>query len=174
MPVPSRQMPKLRRDKIQPFGWLVPMMLDFALLCAIAYVVSRFPFLLIPLAVVLIASIVMHGQNQRRLQTLATQRVGESIGDFARSLEYRTIDTWVIRATYEQIQAYMGSDLPLRACDRLIEDLQIDPEDLEMDLAEEIAERTGRTLAETDRNPYYGKVETVQDLVLFFNAQPRR
>jgi hypothetical protein len=81
----------------------------------------------------------------------------------------------VIRAVYEQLQAYLGSNpqVPIRATDRLREDIPIDVEDLEMDLVPEIAQQTSRGLNETKSNPYYGKVKTVGDLVLFFNVQPK-
>jgi len=76
---------------------------------------------------------------------------------------------------YEQLQQYLGGDLrvPIRATDRLQKDLRIDTEDLEMDLIAEISQRTGRSLTNTAANPYYDRVKTVGDLVLFFNAQPK-
>jgi hypothetical protein len=46
-------------------------------------------------------------------------------------------------------------------------------EDIEMDIAVEISQRTGRSLTNTVANPYFAKVKTVEDLVLFFNAQPK-
>ena len=49
--------------------------------------------------------------------------------------------------------------------------LLIDDEDLDLDLVEEISERTGISLDNYEQNPYYGKVNTVRNLVLFFNQQ---
>jgi hypothetical protein len=120
-------------------------------------------------------TVVEIGRNRRRLKHLAKLRAGESICEFARSFERNNVDTWVIRAVYEQLQDYLGKNpvVPIRAADRLKEDLPIDAEDLEMDLAEEIAQRTGRSLKDTTANPYYGKIRTVEDLVLFFNSQPK-
>ena len=51
--------------------------------------------------------------------------------------------------------------------------LEIDDEDLDMDLVAEIGQRTGRSMENAEKNPYYGKVSTVEDLVLFFNLQPK-
>jgi hypothetical protein len=63
---------------------------------------------------------------------------------------------------------------PVRASDRLQKVLIDDPDDLDMAIAYEIAERTGRSLDAHEANPYFNKVVTVSDLVLFFNAQPVR
>jgi len=72
------------------------------------------------------------------------------------------------------LQEHLNSectDFPIRPDDRLLEDLRIDPEDLDDLLARQIAERTGRSLANPEENPYYGKVKTVRDLVTFFLGQ---
>jgi hypothetical protein len=50
----------------------------------------------------------------------------------------------------------------------------VDAEDLDDVLAAEIAQRTGRSLSGSENNPYYGKVVTVEDLIRFFCAQPKR
>jgi len=63
------------------------------------------------------------------------------------------------------------ADFPIRPDDRLEEDLDIDGDDLDFFLLKQIAERTGRSLAETKMNSYYGKVKTVRDLVGFFVGQ---
>ncbi|HVX90748.1 MAG TPA: hypothetical protein VHC20_03920, partial [Candidatus Paceibacterota bacterium] len=92
-----------------------------------------------------------------------------------RSFERRRVDTWVIRAVYEQLQSHLGTEkpVPIRATDSLANDLLVDDEDLDMDIAEEILQRTGRSMKDTERNPYYGKVRTVADLVYFVNEQPK-
>jgi hypothetical protein len=63
--------------------------------------------------------------------------------------------------------------LPLRPTDDLDSALRIDSGDLE-DLAGDIACRTGRSLEDGVKNPLYGSVKTVSDLVMFFVNQPRR
>lgn len=62
---------------------------------------------------------------------------------------------------------------PLRADDLLKEDLRLEDDDLDLDVATEVDERTGRSLDNASANPYFGKVQTVRDLVLFFQAQAR-
>ncbi|MEM7018209.1 MAG: hypothetical protein AAF512_12820, partial [Pseudomonadota bacterium] len=61
--------------------------------------------------------------------------------------------------------------VPIKASDNLFETLKFDADDLDLDLVEEIAQRTGRSLEDGESNPYYGKVTTVGNLVLFFNHQ---
>ncbi len=60
---------------------------------------------------------------------------------------------------------------PIRSTDHFSSDLKIDDEDLD-DIADEIAIRTGRPIGDTQNNPWYGRVQTVADLVLFFECQP--
>ena len=101
---------------------------------------------------------------------LAAQRPGESICTFVRGFDYRHADTRVIRAVYEELQPWYA--FPLRADDELDGNLRIDAESLEMDIAPALAERTGRSLADAQGNPHFGRVRTVADLVAFFCAQP--
>jgi hypothetical protein len=119
----------------------------------------------------------VHGNHQeRRLLALASARDGQTICEFARDFDARAVDTWVIRAVYEQLQGqleYIHPAFPVRAEDRLKEDLFLDDDDLDMDVAQEVEQRTGRALDSITNNPYLGKVRTVRDLVLFFQAQPR-
>lgn len=141
------------------------------------------PLLLIPLGVIgaIIAVIVgCEVQNHRepertRLARLLPGREGESICTFARSFDYRRMDTWILRAVYEEIQPYChcaGESFPLRSSDRILEDLEIDPEDYE-DSVVAIADRSGRSLQACERNPFYGKTNTVSGLVMFLQNQPR-
>ena len=130
-------------------------------------------FTLLVAAVTIVESI----RIKRHWMRLAATRPGESLCTFARALEVRSTDTWIIRAVYEQLQDHLKGEypsFPLRPTDRLKEDLMLDPDDLDFEIAGEISERTGRTLAEARQNPYYDRVTTVADLVGFFCAQARR
>ena len=78
---------------------------------------------------------------------------------------------------YEQLQENLSSvhpDFPIRANDHIFDELFIDSEDFNEDIVEEIAQRTGRTLDGVESNPYYGKVNTVAELVYYFNLQPKQ
>ena len=111
----------------------------------------------------------------RRMLSVAADRTEESICTFVRSFDYRQIDSWILRAVYEELSRYSvvdGRPLPIRADDRWEEDLKIDPEDFE-DLAMDIAHRARRSMDDTNHNPLYGKVKTVRDIVSFFQHQAR-
>ena len=104
---------------------------------------------------------------------LCKERDGLSICEFAKEFDPKVVDTWIIRAVYEQLQAALPTkqQVPIKASDTLFEILMLDEDDLDLDLVEEIAQRTGRGLEGYENNPYYGKVTTVRNLVLFFNHQ---
>ena len=115
-------------------------------------------------------------KSKKHFGILLKNRQKDSIGTFSRHFEFRKIDTWVIRAVYEQLQNYLSSEkenFPIRPSDDIFIDLKIDDEDFEYDLVEEIAQRTGRSLENAESNPYYGKVNIVENLVYFFNEQPK-
>ena len=104
---------------------------------------------------------------------LCEERKDLSICDFAREFDSRAVDTWVIRAVYEQLQTALATKqkLPIKASDNLFDTLKLDEDDLDLDLVEEIAQRTGRSIENFESNPYYGKVTTARSLVHFFNHQ---
>jgi hypothetical protein len=88
---------------------------------------------------------------------------------YARSFDFRHTDTLAMRAVFEELQPLV--DFPIQASHRLIEDLRLDEEDLNLDLAPVIAQRLRRTLHPSEKNPNYGRVHTVEDLVRFMEAQ---
>lgn len=118
---------------------------------------------------------VINKREKRRFEEMCSRRDEESICTFARSFSTRHVDTWVIRAVHQEIQQLMKSYVPafpVRASDLLLDDLHMDSDDIE-DLLADIAARSGHSLDETEDNPFYGKINTVRNLVLFINAQPR-
>ena len=172
MNIPSRLMPKYIPQKPNKFG-----ILFFVILFAASAFYS--PIILV-FSIVLIFSAVTCSYFEgpkidRYFSELRKSRDSLSLCDFAREFDRTSVDPWIIRATYEQVQDYLGSDrlIPIISSDKLEEDLLIDEEDLSLDLVEEIAERTGRSLDNSESNPYAGKVVTVSDLVHFFNNQPK-
>lgn len=124
---------------------------------------------------VAVISVYANWKHNQKLKTLAGERVDESICTFAKSFDRKQVDTWVIRAVHEELQQYVkfsNGTCPLRASDELEKDLNIDPDDIE-DAIPIVAQRTGRSLEQTEKNPFFGKIETVGDFVLFINNQPR-
>ncbi len=113
----------------------------------------------------------------RHRKRMIESRAGESICPFARSFDRRQMDPRIIRAVYEELGRYLGTTdnvFPLRVADPLFsrQGLNIDAEELDH-VAQAIAFRAGRSLANTEKNPYFGKIQTVADLVAFFMAQPQ-
>jgi hypothetical protein len=81
----------------------------------------------------------------------------------------------VVRAAFEELQPYFPQQarpFPIQPADRLVDDLHIDPDDIE-DIARNIAARAGYSLDYTERNPLYGHVDTVGNLIQFFTHQPK-
>ena len=117
---------------------------------------------------------VLSRRETLRLAHMAQSRAGESICQFARAIDCRRVDTWVVRAVYEEVQRSLSVAVavPLRVTDHLQRDLQLDADDLD-DLVADMAQRARRSLADTSANPLFGKVTTVGELVEFLQAQPR-
>ncbi len=122
----------------------------------------------------LVLTLVFNVVHNRRLRRIADKRYDENICTFAREFDRHLVDPWIIRAVYEGLQDYYSNvpKFPFRATDDLLSDLVMDEEDLD-DLAEEIAIRIGRSMAAKSRNPLYGRVRTVRDLVMFYVSQPK-
>ena len=169
---PSRTMPATPSTPMTSYGVLI---LSFVALI-ILWFVCLAPMILIPIGVVALALVAFSIANRDRVTRLANEREGESICSFARSFERRSVDTWIIRAVFEELQPYCRSGrrtFALRGTDRLGEDLLID-EDEWGDLACDIAQRVGRSTEDWVKNPLFGSVETVSDLVAFLGHQPLR
>jgi hypothetical protein len=171
MNTPSRSMPAAPVHKIPISAWLFLA----ALIAGLTYWFSQQPYLVGVLVVVLWGLVWIQMVSERRSgRRLAASRQEESICDFARSFDRQT-DTWLVRAVYEEVSRHLSVDgraIPVRRQDRCEKDLRIDPEDLD-DIARDAAFRARRSMDDCDKNPFYGKVQTVGDLVTFLEYQPR-
>jgi hypothetical protein len=171
---PSRLIPP-RSEKDISWVWLLG-----ALLAGGGYLVYSLSNVARGITAFLILAFCVHvtvisRREKRRFEAMCSIRDEESICTFARSFSTRYVDTCVIRATHQEIQQLLKSYMPafpVRASDSLRDDLRIDSDDIE-GLLVDIAARSGYSLDKTENNPFYGKIETVSDLVLFINAQPR-
>lgn len=171
MKAPSRTMPPYKRPPMSIGGWVC-----FVVLGMGAVVLSW----LHPLWLLVIPAFAMltwdaSRKNKLRLSRFREERADESICTFARSFDTKIVDTWIVRAVYEEVQSCMGDDVhqvPIRADDKLIDDLNLDSDDIDLDLLDQVAQRSGRSLENYEKNPMYGKVHTAQDLVFFFREQP--
>ena len=131
-------MPKYVRQPVTWVGWLVQILIA----AAIIGLFWSSPKILWFLPFGIAACIFEIRWRKRRLKAMAAARSGESVCTFARSFDCAATDTWVIRAVYEQLQSYLQSEVPtfpLRRDDNLVKQLGIDPEDLAVDLVDEIA-----------------------------------
>jgi len=168
----SRFMPRYKPGKVNK-----PALFAF-LAIALAVVIYQPWFLAVIAgiaALVIVWSAIDQPKVERHFIELCKERDGLSICEFARVFDPTVVDTWVIRAVYEQVQAALPTkqSVPIKASDTLFDVLKLDEDDLDLDLVEEIAQRTGRSLDGHKNNPYYGKITTPQKLVLFFNHQDR-
>jgi hypothetical protein len=114
------------------------------------------------------------GIDFRRKSALAASRPGDPLCAFARSFDLRAVDPWIVRAAFEELQKLCAEPLrpfPILPSDRLVEDFNIHPDDIE-DIAQDVAERAGYSLDHYEQNPLCGQVSTVGDLVQFLAHQP--
>lgn len=181
MKTPSRYMPKREGSGEAGIGTYL-FLIGIALLPAALILInaqSKFAYILL---ICFYVSIISFGYiagfiSDRHFKKLFIGRERDSICTFTRFFDFRNVDTWIIRAVYEEIQFFIGEQVPIRPRDNIYDDLKIDPDDFEMDhkfdIVGNIADRTGRSLDGYEQNPYYGKVNTVEDLVMFFNLQPK-
>ncbi|GAB5521115.1 MAG: hypothetical protein RhofKO_33660 [Rhodothermales bacterium] len=159
------------------FDHLVVGLLLSPTLAFIVYIVIDLDRLVFTLAFLSIIFAIGYWVNRRldaRLHALAQTRADESICTFARDFDCHYVDPWIVRATWEELQVYLGTDkpFPIRASDSLEHDYYIDLEDA-YDLWQIISRRAGRSIEHTEHNPLYSEVATVGDLVRFTNVQPR-
>lgn len=174
MRLPSRRIPSRASPRLSWSGAL----LLVGLLIGFAYFIYSSSELGLYITAAVVCSVlgyswVANKRTAERLKLIALSRGGDSICEFARSFDTREIDTWVIRAAYEELQAFLHSYLPnfpVLPSDSLLVDLELDLDDVE-DLLQDVAKRSGRSLDKAEENPYYGQLHTVMDLVLFINAQ---
>lgn len=165
--IPSNRMPRIPSASISLTGWLILI----AMAAAMLSLIYRTPWLILFLAVIFLVMYIAFIPASRRLDRLAKSRADDSICTFVRQFDYRETDTWILRAVYEEIIDCVG--FPIHADDNLVNQLKIDHEDLD-DAVFDIAERAGRSMDNAGSNPYFNRVKTVADLVLFLEHQPRK
>lgn len=176
MRVPSRFMLKFVPEPPSLFQKAGFLTFGLALVTAVAYVLWTHPVITTTgIAGIVFVSSREVKRSEARRALLASVRSDGGLCEFARSFDCRTVDTWVIRAVYEELQEELGGvgGFSLKPTDRLMEDLGIDPHDLDLTVVPVIATRTGRSLDNCTANPYFGRVKSLGDLVQFFNALPR-
>ena len=173
MKQPSRHMPKIEQPRAQEST--VANAILFVIILGIIWMFWKSPYLLWMPPPIFITFFIRDKRNEKKAKTLVKKGEKLNIFDFAKSFDCRTVDTWIIRAVYEQLQEcvkYTGYVIPIKAEDDIFQDLGVDSEEFELEIIDEIAQRTDRSLDNTENNPYYNKINTVHGLVYFFNEQP--
>lgn len=130
----------------------------------------------LPLGLFVIALAVSSALSGRKFKQIRASRREDNICAFARSVPIRELDTWVVRATYEELASWVGTEkepFPVHASDRLDEDLEIDDDD-PCDVIIAICKRCGLTLDSIDENPFLSKMKTVEDLIKAVMWQKRK
>ena len=166
---------RLRLPPPQPRVPIVPPWAIFAVLVSVGLVCWLFHFTVAAVifsgfAILLAAAFVAARFERSRQSERVANLPQDATCSYARSFDFREVDTFVMRAVYEELQPLV--EFPIQASHRLVEDLRLDGEDLNLDFAPIIAQRLRRTLDGSEKNPYYGRVHTVEDLVRFMEAQP--
>jgi hypothetical protein len=168
----SRHMPPAPTYPI--IGWPVLTVLAVGLITvAFIYPIPILLFFLFVSVVTLIGSIASRIDTRRKLALAASRRCNPLCA-FARSLNLRSVDPWVVRAAFEELQPYFPEEsrpFPILPTDRLVDDVGIDPDEVD-DIAQDIAARAGYSLDHSQENPVYGRVDTIGDLIQFFTHQP--
>jgi hypothetical protein len=172
----SRWMPPVPVQRPSIWGWLFLALLLALFFFGFVAMYLEYPsYSLIVLGAFVMIVAVGSVLGTRYMRRLAAARTDESICTFVRSFDYRRTDPWVLRAVYEELSRQLvvdGRPLPIRADDRWAEDLKLDPDDFD-EFVMDIAHRAGRSMDNTERNPFCGRVKTVRDLVRFLEHQPR-
>jgi hypothetical protein len=114
--------------------------------------------------------------NHYHMRNIARSRGKPDICTYARSFDYRNTDTKIMREVYTSIQEwagkYDGIPFPVQSNDSFDALYRMDPDDLD-DIYFEIADKFGISTEEAEKNPYFDRVETVRELVLFLDSQPK-
>lgn len=172
----SRHMPKEPSRKPKWWGVLIVAIWAGWLIWSVVAIIVHTPLTSIGFALFAVVIATASILTARKLKQLRSSRRGEDIGSFSRSLPIRQLDTWVVRAVYEEISAYVGTKdkpFPIRPTDRLAEDLEVDQEDLG-DMICSIADRCGRSLGELEKNPIFTTMKTITDVIQMLMLQPKQ
>ena len=114
--------------------------------------------------------------EHRRMKKIAIDRREPNICEYARSFDYRVIDTKIIREVWNELQECLGKFedklFPIEADDLFKDTYKLDPDDLD-DAYWVVADKLGIDTENPDNNPYWNKVTSVKNLVLFLHNQPR-
>lgn len=127
------------------------------------------------LLLIMIAALVSSWE-QRRMKAIASHRKNSSLCTYARSFDFRNVDTRIMREVYIHVQAwagkYDGVPFPVEADDCFNEIYNMDEDELD-DIYFDIADKFAISTENPESNPYWNQVTTVRNLVMFLHHQPK-
>ncbi len=130
--------------------------------------------IIITASVILILVLMIY--DHRRMKKIAFDRGEADICKYARSFDYRKIDTKIMREVWSEVQAclakYDGKPFPVKSSDLFKETYHLDADDLD-DAYLAVANRLGINTENPEKNPYWNNVTSVKNLVLFLHNQPK-
>lgn len=100
-------MPKIKNKPLGFSFWFVVLLLAIVA----CYFLYHYPYLIFLVPVLYLVVVRENKKYRQKYMELLKNKEGESICDFAKSFDAKLIDTWVIRAVYEELQNYF-SDIP--------------------------------------------------------------
>jgi hypothetical protein len=131
---------------------------------------------LLIISAIILFGIIISVANHRRMKKLALSRGEPNICEYARSFDFRQVDTKIIREVWNYIQSSLGNfngkPFPIKADDLFNETYKFDEDDLD-EIYWAVADKLGIDTKNPQNNPYYNQVTSVRNLVLFLHYQPR-
>ena len=103
--------------------------------------------------------------DHQRMKKIAIERGEPNICEYARSFDYRDVDTKILREVWNELQdclgKYDGNSFPIQADDLFDSTYKIDPDDLD-EAYWAVADRLGIDTEKPEGNPYWNKVTSVK------------
>lgn len=111
-----------------------------------------------------------------RLKRIATNRGEANICQYARTFDYREVDTRIMREVWNELQVclgdFKGKPFPIESEDIFKETYNMDHDDLD-EIYWSVADKLGISTDNPENNPYFNQVTSVKNLVLFLHNQPK-
>ncbi|MET1257046.1 hypothetical protein [Aliikangiella maris] len=153
-------------DKLKRYENLRMRLALYILIMDILYIILAFVFVGVMVSII----------DKKRMTKIALERGEPNICEYARSFDYRKVDTKIMREVWNEVQECLGKYndkyFPVKADDVFEDVYKIDTEELDY-IYWAVADRLGIDTEEPESNPYFNKVTTVKNLVLFLHHQSR-
>lgn len=133
---------------------------------------NTFLIICVSVLVIVIWMIIDH----HRMKRIAIERGNPNICEYARSFDFRDVDTEIMREVWNEVQLnlgnYDGKPFPVKAEDLFEETYNMHLDDID-DIYWSVADKLGIDTELPEKNPYFNQVTSVKNLVLFLHNQPR-